>query len=144
MAYQATRLLMNSLKWLPPSPTPGHDHPYVPLLKPSSDALSRILHPTGHQLPCWNKTSREGGRQSHLKPRGRPYPIAAQFVRPFLDSAVFSRCLLCKEEPHTVEHWLQTYPNLDAHRQRTFSSPSTPFLARDLNLTVMSDLRSGV
>ncbi len=30
------------------------------------------------------------------------------------------------EEPQTVEHWLQIYPNFDALRQHTFGSPSPP------------------
>ncbi len=35
-------------------------------------------------------------------------------------------CPLCKEEPQTLEHWLQRCPNLDGLRQHTFGSPSSP------------------
>ncbi len=35
-------------------------------------------------------------------------------------------CSLCKEEPQTLEHWLQRCPNVDVSRQHTFGSPSPP------------------
>ncbi len=41
-----------------------------------------------------------------------------------LDPAADPTCPLCKEEPQTLEHWLQKCQNLDALWQRTFSSPS--------------------
>ncbi len=43
-----------------------------------------------------------------------------------LDPAADPTCPLCKEEPQTLEHWLQRCPNLDVLRQHTFGSPSLP------------------
>ncbi len=43
-----------------------------------------------------------------------------------LDPAADPTCLLCKEEPQTLEHWLQRCPNLVGLRQHTFGSPSPP------------------
>ncbi len=43
-----------------------------------------------------------------------------------LDPAVDPTCPLCKEEPQTLESWLQRCPNLDVLRQHTFGSPSQP------------------
>ncbi len=43
-----------------------------------------------------------------------------------LDPADDPACPLCKEEPQTLEHWLQRCPNLDVLRQHTFGSPSPP------------------
>ncbi len=43
-----------------------------------------------------------------------------------LDPAADSTCPLCKEEPQTLEHWLQRCPTLDVLRQHTFGSPSPP------------------
>ncbi len=40
-----------------------------------------------------------------------------------LDPAANPTCPLCKEEPQTLEHWLQICPYLDFLRQRTFGSP---------------------
>ncbi len=42
-----------------------------------------------------------------------------------LDSAADPTCPLSKEEPQTLEHWLQRCPNLDVLRQHTFG-PSPP------------------
>ncbi len=43
-----------------------------------------------------------------------------------LDPAADTTCPLYKEEPQTLEHWLQRYPNLDVLRQHTFESPLPP------------------
>ncbi len=43
-----------------------------------------------------------------------------------LDPAANPTCPLCKEEPQTLEHWLQRCPNLDVPRQHPFGSPSPP------------------
>ncbi len=43
-----------------------------------------------------------------------------------LDPAADPTCSLCKDEPQTLEHWLQRCPNLDVLRQHTFGSPSPP------------------
>ncbi len=43
-----------------------------------------------------------------------------------LDPAADPTRTLCKEEPQTLEHWLQRCPNLDVLRQHTFGSPSPP------------------
>ncbi len=43
-----------------------------------------------------------------------------------LDPAADPTCPLCKEEPQTLEHWLQRCPNRDVLRQHTFGSPSPP------------------
>ncbi len=52
-----------------------------------------------------------------------PLPKAyAQLV----DQAADPTCPLCKEEPQTLEYWLQRCPNLDVLRQHTFDSPSPP------------------
>ncbi len=43
-----------------------------------------------------------------------------------LDPAADPTCPLCKEEPQTLEHWLQRCPNLDGLRQHTFGGSSPP------------------
>ncbi len=43
-----------------------------------------------------------------------------------LDPAADLTRPLCKEEPQTLEHWLQRCPNLDALQQHTLGSPSSP------------------
>ncbi len=52
-------------------------------------------------------------------------PILKAYAH-LLDPAVDPSCPLCKEEPQTLEHWLQGCPNFDGLRQHTFSSPSPP------------------
>ncbi len=41
-----------------------------------------------------------------------------------LDPSADPMCLLCKEEPQTIEHWLWRCPRLDATRKNIFVSPS--------------------
>ncbi len=41
-----------------------------------------------------------------------------------LDPSADPLCPLRKEEPQTIEHWLQRCPRLDATRQNIFGSPS--------------------
>ncbi len=43
-----------------------------------------------------------------------------------LDPSADLLCPLCKEEPRTIEHWLQRCLRLDATRQNIFGSPSPP------------------
>ncbi len=43
-----------------------------------------------------------------------------------LDTTVDPKCSSCGEEPQTVEHWLQWYPNAVALRQELFGEPSPP------------------
>ncbi len=52
-------------------------------------------------------------------------PIVRVYAH-LLDPAADPTCPLCKEEPQTLEHWLQRCQNLDALRQCTISSPSPP------------------
>ncbi len=52
-------------------------------------------------------------------------PLLKMFAH-LLDLTADPTCPLCKEEPQTLEYWLQRCPNLDVLRQHTFGSPSPP------------------
>ncbi len=54
----------------------------------------------------------------------------ANLLDPFADPL----CPLCKEEPQTIEHWLQRCPRLDAIRQSIFRNPSLPSRSLPLDL----------
>ncbi len=60
-----------------------------------------------------------------LRPGHTPLPKAYANQ---LDTAVDPKCPICGEEPQTVGHWLQRYPNVVALRQQLFGEPSPPLL----------------
>ncbi len=58
-----------------------------------------------------------------------PLQITAPLFKAYahlLDPAADPTCPLYKEEPQTLEHWLQRCPNLDVLRQHPFGSPLPP------------------
>ncbi len=57
--------------------------------------------------------------------RAGPTPLLKAYAH-LLDPAADPTCPLCTEEPQTLEHWLQRYPNLDVLRQHIFGIPSPP------------------
>ncbi len=83
-------------------------------------ALSVALVPSRRRL---SGSPRRGCNLARL--RAGHTPLLKAYAH-LLDPAADPTCPLCKEEPQTLEHWLQRCPNLDGLRQHTFGSPSPP------------------
>ncbi len=54
-------------------------------------------------------------------------PLAKAYAN-LLDPSADSQRPLRKKEPHTIEHWLQRCPRLNATRQNIFGSSSPPLM----------------
>ncbi len=70
-------------------------------------------------------TNTSPGRQTASPPLTGHTPLLKAYAH-LLDPAANPTCPLCKEEPQTLEQWMQRCPNLDVLRQRTFGSPTPP------------------
>ncbi len=75
-----------------------------------------LCHQQAQLFPYRNNAHHQQGRCCS------PSPPTNRCTSTYADPA----CPLCKEEPQTLEHWLQRSPNLDVLRQHTFGSPSPP------------------
>ncbi len=119
---------MNWRKQLPPPLTHRLDPSHLPLRKPSSDAPSPILHPTGmvYEHFSWKADCIATPYRADTVLLARlcsgHTPILKAYAH-LLDSADDRTRSLCKEEPQTLEHWLQRCPNLNVLRQHTFGRP---------------------